>query len=185
MKGSALRKHPIRSIAVLAVLLALGFVAVLATRPSAATRQADSPLLGKRAPFPATRTIDGDRFDLSEMRGQWVLVNFFATWCTPCRVEHPDLLRFSRRHAQIGDASVVSVVYDDDVDSIRDFLKKEGGDWPFVMDSEGKIALDFGVRGVPESYLVAPSGVIAARIVGGVRADQLERLLQQGRRAAQ
>ena len=185
MKGSALRKHPIRSIAVLGVVLALGFVAVLATRPSAATRLAESPLLGKAAPFPATRTIDGERFDLSEMRGQWVVVNFFATWCTPCRVEHPDLLRFSRRHAQIGDASVVSVVYDDDVDSIREFLRKEGGDWPFVMDPEGKIALDFGVRGVPESYLVAPSGVIAARIVGGVRADQLERLLTEGQRAAQ
>ena len=181
----ALRKHPVRLVAVVGAVVAVVFVAVLATRPSAATRLAESPLLGKAAPFPVTRTIEGERFDLAELRGEWVLVNFFATWCTPCRVEHPELLSFSRRHFQMGDASVVSVVYDDDVNNIREFLRKEGGEWPFVMDPEGKIALDFGVRGVPESYLVSPSGIIAARIVGGVRADQLERLLEGAGRAGQ
>ena len=176
-QGAPSGRKTVRWIALGLAVACLGLWAVLATSPPATTRLATSPLVGKAAPSPATRTIDGETFRLSNLRGKWVLVNFFATWCVPCRVEHPDLVRFEQRHASIGDAAVVGVVYDDSAEAVRAFRDKEGGEWPMIMDPDGKMALDFGVRGVPESFLVDPTGVIVARIVGGVRAGQLEELL--------
>ena len=160
------------------VVLAL-FVAVLATRDSAATNRAvDSPLLGKPAPDLAGESLlDGGTFDLRDARGQWVLVNFFATWCEPCRKEHPDLVRFAQDHRVAGDAGVVSVVFQDEPEDVESYFRDNGGDWPVVNDTEGEVVVDWSVSGVPESYLVDPSGGVRAKIVGGVDAERLEDLL--------
>jgi cytochrome c biogenesis protein CcmG/thiol:disulfide interchange protein DsbE len=164
------------------VVVAL-LVVVLATRPDPGTRAARSPLLGKPAPELAGTTIDGQQFDLRQARGKWVLVNFFATWCVPCRQEHPDLVRFADVHRQLGDAEVVGVIYDDSESAVREYRQEEGGDWPMVVDPKGRVALDWGVAGVPESYVVTPDGRVAAKVVGGVRMASLENLLAQVRPA--
>lgn len=155
----------------------LGLVVVLATRPSAASRVADSPLLGKPAPEVAGRSIDGDAVRLSDYRGQWVLANFFATWCVPCRTEHPELIAFHQRHRALGDAELLGVIYSDPTDEVRRFRRERGGAWPMLEDPKGRIAIDFGVSGVPESFLISPDGVVVSKLVGGVRAAALEDLL--------
>jgi cytochrome c biogenesis protein CcmG/thiol:disulfide interchange protein DsbE len=162
----------------MAVVLAL-FIGLLATRKPATDRQIATPLLDKLAPVITGTTISGAAFDLDHLRGQWVVVNFFATWCVPCRQEHPELLSFSRRHAQAGDAEVVSVVFGDDADTVRTFFADNGGDWPVVLGDEGRVALDYGVAAVPESYLVDPEGFVRAKIVGGVTSDGLDRILAE------
>jgi cytochrome c biogenesis protein CcmG/thiol:disulfide interchange protein DsbE len=93
-----------------------------------------------------------------------VVVNFFASWCVPCVREHPELVAFAAAHE--GDVQVVSVVFDDDPGAVEAFFAREGGDWPVVVGDTGRIALDFGVTGVPESYLVAPTGVVVAAFYG-------------------
>lgn len=163
------------SATVLAVLLG-AFVFVLATSEPSTNRLADSPLLGKVAP-----PLGDDSYDLVDSAGQWVLVNFFATWCTPCRAEHDDLVAFATAHALSGDASVVSVVFSDDDDEVRRFFEENGGDWPVVSDDDGRIATDWGVTGVPESYLISPEGEVRAKIVGGVDAAKLEELLARAK----
>lgn len=160
----------------LATVAAL-FVAVLATRPSAESKLVDSPLLGKPAPTLDGTTMDGPSLHLSDLRGRWVLVNFFATWCVPCRREHPDLVRFQAAHRGPGDVQIVGVIYSDTVSAVRDFRDRNGGDWPMVTDPGGRIALDFGVSGVPESFLISPSGVVVSKLVGGVSQPGLERSL--------
>lgn len=157
----------------------LGLVAVLATSTSATSRATESPLIGKQVPTVSGTTIDGATFDLATLRGRWVLINFFATWCVPCREEHPELVRFDDHHRTIGDARVVGIVFDDDPDAIRAFRRDEGGTWPMVEDPQGQIAVSFGVARVPESFLVAPDGTVVAKLSGGVRETQLERLLTE------
>ena len=162
-------------------VVAVAFIAVLATRPPSTGRAVRSSLFGHPAPDAAGRTIDGTDTRLSQLRGRWVVVNFFATWCVPCRKEHPDLVRFSNLHRARGDAAVFGIVYDDPADEVRRFRSAEGGDWPMLVDPGGKVALDFGVAGVPESFLITPGGVVVSKILGGVTFERLERLLAEAR----
>ncbi len=176
---------PKRSRVVLAVVVPIAvvlvaFIGLLATREPAADRVTESALVGRLAPPTAGPTLDGDTFDIERQEGRWVLVNFFATWCAPCVAEHDDLAAFAERHQVIGDADVVSVVYGDEEDDARAFFQERGGDWPVVVGDPidlGRIALDYGVTGVPESYLIAPSGVVVAKITGGITAEGLEQIL--------
>lgn len=175
------RPHVVRWIAIaVAVPLAL-LIYFLATREDAATRLAQSPLLGRAAPAVTAQSLDGQTVTLEQYKGKWVLVNFFATWCIPCRNEHPDLVNFAARHATTGDATVLGIVYSDSDDAVRGFIHDRGGTWPVLDDPSGRIALDFGVSGVPESYLVSSDGTVAAKIVGGIDETRLEQLLARVR----
>jgi cytochrome c biogenesis protein CcmG/thiol:disulfide interchange protein DsbE len=169
--------------AVVAVL-AIGFVAVLATREPATDRRRDSPLIGKVVPPLAGETLAGGTFDIDDHQGRWVVVNFFATWCVPCRIEHPELDAFNQAHAGAGDAVLVSVLFDDDPASAREFFDRNGGDWPVVLDGDGLIASAFGTPKVPESYLVTPNGRVAVKFTGGVTRDGLDRAIDEIEQAA-
>src|SRR5690606_32471557 len=80
----------------------VAFIAILALSDSGPD-DGPSPLLGEAAPVVVGDTLDGTAFDLDDERGRWVLVNFFAEWCAPCRVEHPELVAFHEAHAEAGD----------------------------------------------------------------------------------
>lgn len=157
-------------VAVVLILL----VGILSTRKSAINKVADTPLQDKPVPAVVGTTLYGQPYNIDQYRGRWVVVNFFATWCVPCRREHPELLSFARRHKQAGDAEVVTVVFQDDPAKVKQFFEEKGGEWPVITSDEGKIALDFGVTGVPESYLVDPAGIVRARLVGGVTSVGLD-----------
>lgn len=150
------------SVAVGVVLLAL--VAVLATRDSASSRLVRSPLLEEPVPALAGTAIDGTLYDIDDQRGRWVLVNFFATWCQPCIEEHDDLTRLD----ESGEIDVVSVVFSDDDVAVERFFEERGGSWPVLSDRDGAVATTFGVARVPESYLVAPSGIVVGKVTGGI-----------------
>lgn len=159
-------------------LASAGLVGVLATREPAVNTAAATPLLGQPAPEIAAATLDGGSVRLSEFRGRWVLVNFFNSWCVPCRQEHPELLKFAARHAAPGDAVILGVVHDDDPDEVRKYRAEHGGDWPAVDDPRGTIALEYGVRGQPETFVVSPAGVVVARYVSAISADGMDALLR-------
>lgn len=163
---------------VVGVLVAL-LVAVLATRDPSVDRVTKSPLIGHLAPAVDGVTLDGGTFSLADQRGRWVVVNFFATWCIPCIEEHPELAAFDEAHAAAGDATVVSVLFDDEPEDARAVFEERGGDWPVVIDNEGAVAVAYGVARVPESFLVAPDGTVVQRLVGGVTAAGLDDTLAQ------
>ena len=178
---SVRRRRRVGWIALPVAFVVLGLIGVLATRPDAATSVAPSRLVGKIAPNASGLTIDGSPADLQSLRGSWVVVNFFATWCVPCRQEHPSLVAFDEQHRAGGDAAVFGVVYADDFDAVRQFRSDEGGEWPMLTDPDGRIALDYGMSGVPESFLINPAGVIVAKIVRGVRVAPLNQLLMDAK----
>ncbi len=170
------RRHTARWAALAVGVVVAVFVVVLATRPPASDVVAPSPIVGQPAPEVEGPGLDGDTVRLSDLRGRWVVVNFFATWCVPCLREHPELVRFSDRH-DAASVQVLAVVYDDQPADVARFFRDRGGEWPVVDDVGAKV--DFGVRGVPESFLVDPDGVVRTRLVGGVTADGLSSLLRR------
>ena len=180
--GGAVRDRSPRTLRWVALglaVLAVAFLGVLATRKSAEQSASDSPLLGKPAPEVIGRGIDGSTVRLSQLRGRYVVLNFFASWCTPCKREHDDLLRFQETHREAGDATVLAVTFNDELEDAQQFFRERGGDWPVVADDRGKVSLDFGVRGPPESFLISPEGIVLTRIIGEVQYDGLESLIRQ------
>jgi len=157
----------------LAVTMGL-FLILLATRDPSTTRVRHSRLIGGVAPAITGTAIDGSQFDLDNERGRWVVVNFFSTTCVPCQIEHPELVKFQQAHDASGDATVVSVAFDDSSENVRRFFERNGGGWPVLASDTGTYAVSYGVAQVPESYLIAPSGLVVDKLIGGIKQQDLE-----------
>ena len=174
------RRRATRFIAVALAVVMLLLVLVLVTRKSAADRADFDPLENKTAPAIEGTTLDGKPFNLDSLRGEWVVVNFFATWCVPCQQEHPDLVSFDRRHQQAKDVQLISVVFQDDVNAVRDYYAKNGGTWPVVNGDQGRMALDYSVVRVPDTYIIDPFGFVRARIPRPLlNAEELDQRIAQ------
>ena len=175
--------NPVRRAALVVGLVLAVLVMVFATREAVRDRMT-THLVGAVAPPVAGITLDGTVWDIDDQRGRWVLVNFFSTTCVPCIEEHPELVAFAEVHdgsdPAVPEVRVVSVAFDDRSSAISRFFGEHGGGWPVLPADTGRIAVDWGVVAVPESYLVTPSGHVAAKVVGGVVRDDLEGLLNRG-----
>ncbi len=158
---------------------ALVLVAVLATRPPA-TLTASSPLIGQPAPAAAGRNLAGGNSSLASLRGHWVLLNFFASWCPPCRTESPELVKFAFSHPAGQRVAVLGVVYGDTAANAAAFEQQLGATWPSIVDPSEQIAINYGVDDPPQSFLIAPDGRVVDRILGGVTAVGLDRLVERG-----
>ena len=163
-----------RNAAIVVGLVLVALIALLATRGT--SKPISSQIVGQAAPDFSGTTLDGSTFRMANHRGEWVLVNFFATWCTPCRLEDPQIQQFLDSHK--GEpVEVISVAFSDDAESIRSYWIEERNTWPVLSSDTGLIALDYGVTKVPESYMVAPSGLVVAGFFGGVTAAGLDKVI--------
>lgn len=162
-----------RWIAVPVALVVVGLVVLLATSDKH-VESAKSPLVGKVAPSLVGETLDGTRFDLSAHRGSFVVVNFFASWCQPCQAEAPELQEWAKRHEN-DDAILVNVLFQDTPEGARAFFDRYGGgDWPVITTDTDTIGLDWGVAKVPETYVIAPNGVVVVKTISTVTAAELD-----------
>ncbi len=160
-------------VAAVSGIILLGFVVVLATADGD-SGMPRSPLLEKPAPPITGAALDGSTFDLEANRGRWVVVNFFQTTCVPCVEEHPELVAFHETYGPSGTAEVVSIAFSDSQANVRAFFEKYGGQWPVVAVDTGRYAISYGVAAVPETFLVAPSGIVTSKFIGGVTQAGLE-----------
>lgn len=164
------RMRTVRWVGLAVGVLAVALIVVFAV----SERDRRGPPVPDFAPEFAGDTLDGGQFDMSAQRGRWVVVNFFSTWCVQCVVEHPELVAFHDRYRGDPNIRLVSVVFRDEVEVIDQFFAEQGGDWPIVISNTGRIAIDFGVTAVPETYLVDPLGRVVSKFTGGVTLAGLE-----------
>ena len=154
----------------LVFVILVGFFAIGLTRDP---REVPSPLIDKAAPqFQLTRLESPDRkFSPEEMRGKVWLLNVWASWCVSCRVEHPLLVQMSRTQQ----VPIVGLDYKDQRADGMKWLATHGD--PYLLsafDDEGKVGIDYGVYGVPETFVIDKQGVIRYKQIGPITKEALE-----------
>ncbi|MFQ5529150.1 MAG: TlpA family protein disulfide reductase [Gemmatimonadota bacterium] len=132
-----------------------------------------TPLIDEPAPSWHLETLDGDSLALAELRGTVVVLNFWASWCVPCRAEHAVLMRTARTYPE-DDVQVVGVVYDDSRRNAQRFLDELGNAWRHVMDPGSRTAIDHGVHGVPETFFLRRDGTIGMKHIGPLTWDVVQ-----------
>lgn len=136
-----------------------------------------SPLPGHEAPvFALPRLEAGDSISLAQLRGSVVVVNFWASWCIPCRQEHPVLLKSARKYEPMG-VRFVGIAYNDKPDDSKRWLDELGAAYPSLIDQGARTAIDYGVTGVPETFIVDKQGVVAFKKFGPVTTEELTQKL--------
>ena len=124
--------------------------------------------VGKPAPaFTLSRLDGGAPLSLSQYAGRAVVLNFWASWCIPCKQENPALVRAYERY-RTSDVVIIGILYQDSTDSGRAYVRDLGVLWPTVADEDGRVSLSYGVFGIPETYFIGADGVIAGRHIGPI-----------------
>lgn len=136
----------------------------------------ESPLVGKPAPDFDLPGLDGGRVRLADFVGRPVVINFWASWCVPCREEAPRLESFYQRYGAQG-VGVIGIVWNDSASAAKRFRAEFGLTFPQATDPGLGAALEYGVRGVPETYVISANGIIMAKVIGAVGPTTLDDIL--------
>jgi peroxiredoxin len=149
-----------------------------AIEPAGAVAVADSSDPAPTAvPMPAPdftlATVDGGEISLSDYQGEWVIVNFWATWCPPCVSEMPYLQTLADRGI-----NVIGINLTDTAGDVKQFTSEHGIEFPILMEPDINTVLDYQARQLPRTVIVAPDGTIALRIAGAVEDEHLDPWLE-------
>ena len=161
----------------LACALALVPIALLAQGLRTDPRAVPSPLVGAPAPDFALPRFDGGDLRLSNLRGRVLVVNFWASWCGPCREEAAGLEAVWRRYREAG-VVLVGVNIQDREAPARAFLGATRPSYPNVVDRNGAASISYGIYGVPETFVIDRDGRIRLRHVGAVGIEALARHIE-------
>lgn len=131
--------------------------------PAAAAKAVE----GAPAPDFTVKDLDGKDVTLSSLKGNVVLVNFWATWCPPCKEEIPSMIRLNRAMAGKPFRMLALSIDEGGKDAINEFFKGSR-DLPTYLDFEAKVSQSYGTTGVPETFIVDKAGVIRKKVVGGM-----------------
>ncbi|GBE25006.1 MAG TPA: TlpA family protein disulfide reductase [Actinobacteria bacterium] len=140
-----------------------------------------SPLIGRTVPATALPYLErSGELSLTEYDGDIIVLNFWASWCPPCRLEQPDLVRAADELSDLG-VTFVGVLFNDDAGAGSRFLDTYGRSdrAHYVLDDRSLMAFDFGVIGLPETFFIDRQGVIQAKISGGVSYELLVATIEQ------
>ena len=161
------------------IILILGFawIFVSAARSGVSTSgQIPAPQQGFLAPDFELKTPTGEAIKLSNLRGQAVLVNLWATWCPPCRVEMQSIEKVYREYQEKGfTVLAVNMTYQDDPLAVMPFVNEQGLTFPILLDESGEIANAYQLHSLPSSFFIRRDGVINEVVIGGPMSEALLR----------
>jgi cytochrome c biogenesis protein CcmG/thiol:disulfide interchange protein DsbE len=162
------RGRGVRIAALVVIAVSVGLALVFSSRFGSDPDLVASPLVGQPAPSIQLQSLDRDEtIALADLRGDIVVINFFASWCLECRKEHADLVATAEAFAGQG-VQFMQISFDDEPAASRGFLDELGRSEHtlYASDLDGRAAIGFGVFGVPETYFLDPDGVVVGKIQG-------------------
>ncbi|WP_298271354.1 TlpA disulfide reductase family protein [Geobacter sp.] len=136
------------------------------------SREQKPAIEGNPAPDFTLNTLNGELVKLSDLKGQVVLVNFWATWCPPCREEIPSLMRLDAAMAGKPFRMLCISIDEGGKVAIEEFFRKSGYALPALSDADKRVGKTYGITGVPETFVIDKRGVILKKVVGGMEWDQ-------------
>lgn len=165
--------------AMLGVVIALGIIALLGFGLTRDPREVQSPLPGSPAPIFTLPTMEtAETIDLGALRGSVVVINFWASWCVPCRYEHADLVAAAERFQPRG-VHFYGIVYQDTPRNARAFIEELGGiNYPSLLDEGTRTGIAYGITGVPETFVIDQQGTVVFKHNGPITAGQLARVIE-------
>ena len=151
-----------------AVALILGLAVVLTLAFARDPHDIKTGTVGKPAPaFALPSLTDGATVSLAQYTGKIVVLNFWASWCIPCKEENPALAEVWERYRGT-DVVLIGIVFQDSAGAARDYTTRLGNTWSSALDADGRMALSYGVFGPPETYFIGADGIIAGRHIGPI-----------------
>lgn len=161
------------------IILILGFAWILVSADKSGTSTAGhipAPQQGFLAPDFELPTITGETLKLSDLRGQAVLVNLWATWCPPCRAEMPAIEKIHNEYKDQGLVVLgVNMTYQDSPSDIPPFISEYGLTFPILLDKTNSVGSAYQLRSLPSSFFIDREGIIQEVVIGGPMAEALLR----------
>jgi cytochrome c biogenesis protein CcmG, thiol:disulfide interchange protein DsbE len=169
------------NLAAIAILVLAGAIALFAWAWSNAqgdTSSGENVRVGREAPDFTLPDLDGREIALSDFRGEVVLINFWATWCPPCRVEMPDMEAVYREHGQDG-FEILGVDQREPKDMVEEFVTERGFSWIFLLDEDFDVSREYSATSIPRSILVDRDGTVVHIWTGTLSRSSLENQLAE------
>src|SRR5512142_84250 len=161
------------------IILILGLVWILFSADKSGTSTSGripAPQVGFLAPDFELKTQTGETVKLSDLRGQAVLINLWATWCPPCRAEMRSIEKVYNEYKDQGfTVLAVNMTYQDDASKITPFVNEQGLTFPILLDETGKVANAYQMKSLPSSFFIDRDGMIKEVVIGGPMAEALLR----------
>lgn len=166
----------------LAIVFGLGLplIAVLAYGFTRDAREIPSPLIGRPAPAFTVPLFDGGELSLADLRGKVVFLNFWASWCPPCRAE-ARMLEASWREHEGQDVVFLGIDIQDREDAAREFLREFGITYTNGIDTGSRVAISYGVWGIPETFFLDATGRITYKHVGALDPGIIHEKIEEAR----
>ena len=153
------------------IMLVLPFIALLAVGFGTDPHAVPFVLKGQDAPLFTLDSLKGKKVNLQDYQGLPLVINFWASWCEPCKLEHRLLQNAAKQFSK--DIIFLGIVYQDTAEAARQFLNDYGNEITQLMDPDSKTAIDYGVSGVPESFFVNRAGKVTYKEPGVLSPERL------------
>lgn len=166
------------------VVVVLGLLGLLAFGLTSRPLVVGAATEGRPAKDFRLQSFDGQSIALSDYRGRVVVLNFWASWCAPCRVEAPALEQTWRQHRDQGVVVLGINIWDKESEA-RAFVREFGLTYPNVLDDGGRVAIEYGVAGIPETIVIGGDGRVVAKHSGPITRERLADLVRSAGPAGQ
>ncbi|MCT1403069.1 TlpA family protein disulfide reductase [Paenibacillus sp. p3-SID867] len=156
------------------ILLTIIVLAILAIIQSTSVSTEELPKTGYQAPNFSLQALDGQTYSLQGLKGKPVVINFWASWCGPCKIEAPELVRLYDKYRARIEIYAVNVTASDSIEGAKAFAKDYGFQFPVLIDEKGEVAQKYAIRPIPTTLFVNSEGIIIEQVIGLVDPQTME-----------
>ncbi len=161
------------------VLAAIVILTVLAVFQTNKGNREELPKVGYLAPKFSLTGLDGKVYSMEALQGKPVVINFWASWCGPCRLEAPELVRLYEKYGSKVEIYAVNVTINDQIENAKAFAEQYGFTFPVLLDKEGEVSGKYGINPIPATFYVNREGVIVDKVIGLVDGQTMESKFQK------